>query len=425
MRRFIIAIMVSCLGCLSVHAAESSPLTSKKPERRPTITDESKVPSYTLPDPLICQDGTRVMDAKMWREKRRPELLRLFESEMYGKTVVGRPEKMKFVLRDEKKDARGGKATRLRIGILFEGTEDGRQTELLVYLPNSAKGPAPVFAGLNFDGNYTITDDADVPLSKHWVNGLFENRLEKNIATESGRGCHKDMWQCDYLLEHGYGLATLCYGDIESDTKDGWKEGPRGLTAEPGDGDWGMIGSWAWGMSRMVDYLETNKNVDAKRIIGIGFSRVGKASLWAGAQDERFAMVVSNESGGGGAALFKRIYGEAVANLTGGLWLCRNFRKYADREEDLPVDQHELLALIAPRPLLIMSATEDSWADPKGEFLSGVAADPVYRLLGTDGIAQKEWPAPGKLVDSTIGYYLRAGRHDVILINFLMFKELQ
>jgi len=403
------AITVSC-GALN---GEEKPSAAVKPVKRETIKEESKVPPYTLPDPLVCADGAIVNTAKTWYDKRRPELLKMSEDEIYGKTPIGRPESLKFVVRDEKKDARGGKATRLRVGVLFEGKEDGRQMELLIYLPNGAKGPVPLFYGLNFDGNYVVTDDTDIPVPKHFVNGLFENKVKDNKAPESARGIHKDMWQVDYLLEHGYGLATACYCEIEPDAKGHEKEGPRGMGPEIGPGDWGMIGSWAWGISRGMDYLVTNPRIDAAKVILIGFSRLGKAALWAGAQDERFAIVVSNESGGGGAALSKRIFGETVANLAGGVWFCGNFRKYADREQDMPIDQHELLALIAPRPLLVTSAAEDLWSDPKGEFLSAAAADPVYRLLGTDGIAQKDWPDAGKLLDSTIGYYLRTGKHDV------------
>ncbi|MEI7730986.1 MAG: acetylxylan esterase [Verrucomicrobiota bacterium] len=382
-----------------------------------TITNEAEIPPYTLPDPLVCQDGTRVTDARTWRAKRRPELLHLFASEEYGKTLLGRPEAMRFVLREEKKEARGGKATRLQVGVLFEGKEDGRQMELLVYLPNQVKGPVPVFLGFNFDGNYTTTDEPDIPLAKHYAMGLYANRLVKNTPTEAGRGIHKEMWQYDLALEHGYGVVTAGYGEIEPDANGRWQEGPRGLGPEPGAEDWGCIGAWAWGYSRALDYLETNPRVDAKRVALIGFSRLGKTALWAAAQDERFAMLVANNSGAGGVALSKRIFGETVANLTANLgrWFCPNFRQYATNEAALPMDQHELAALIAPRPLLITSATQDLWSDPKGEFLGGLGADPVYRLLGTDGLACKEWPGAGQLVDSRIGYFLRVGKHDVTL----------
>ena len=385
------------------------------------ILDEAKVPPYTLPDPLVCLDGSRVTDARTWREKRRPELLRLFESEEYGKTLLGRPEAMRFVVRGEKKDALGGKATRLRVGVLFEGKEDGRQMELLVYLPNNAKGPVPVFLGLNFDGNYSTTDETDIPLPKHFAVGLFANKLPDHVPTEAGRGIHKSMWQIELALDRGYGMATVGYGEIEPDMDGCWKQGPRGLGPEPGLKDWGSLGAWAWALSRAVDYLETNPKVDPKRIAVVGFSRLGKATLWAGAQDERFALVVSNASGGGGIALSKRIFGETVADLTNrpARWFCPNFKQYANNEPALPMDQHELAALIAPRPLLITSGTEDLWSDPKGEFLAGLGADPVYRLLGTDGLAQKEFPAPEHLVNSRIGYFLRTGKHNVTLTDWM------
>lgn len=404
-------------GCWTACAEENAKPAPQLDKDRGIITDEAKVPPYTLPDPLVCEDGTRVTDAKTWREKRRTELLRLFEREEYGKTLVGRPEALRFVVREEKKDARGGKATRLRVGILFEGKDDGRQMELLVYLPNDAKGPVPVFLGLNFDGNYTTTDEPDVPLAKHWALSLFENKLINHMPTEAGRGIHKRQWQYDLALEHGYGVATAGYGEVEPDEKGRWKDGPRGLGPEPGANDWGCIGAWAWGLSRALDYLETNPRVDAKRVAVLGFSRLGKTSMWAGAQDERFAMVISLESGAGGVALGKRIFGETVDHLTGplGHWFCPHHRDYAGLEENLPMDQHELAALIAPRPLLINSATEDLWSDPKGEFLGGLGADPVYRLLGTDGISQKEWPEVGKLLTGRIGYFLRTGKHDVTL----------
>jgi len=250
---------------------------------------------------------------------------------------------------------------------------------------------------------------------KHFANGLFANKVRNNTPEESGRGAATSLWQYDYALDHGYAVATAAYGEIEPDANDRGKEGPRGLAPEPGPGDWGSIGAWAWGMSRAMDYFETNPRIDAKRVAVTGFSRIGKAALWAGACDERFALVISNCSGGGGAALSKRIFGETVENLAKGpgRWFCKNFGKYAGKEADLPMDQHELIALVAPRPVLILSATEDLWADPKGEFLAGVGADLVYRLLGADGISQKEWPAAEKLLDSRIGYYLRVGKHDV------------
>lgn len=367
-----------------------------------------------LPDPLTMTDGTPVTTTQQWHETRRPELLQLFASEVYGQTLVGRPENLRFVVREEKRDARGGAATRLRVGVLFEGREDGRQMELLVYLPNQVTGPVPVFLGLNFDGNFTTTPETDLPVPNHWVNGLF-SQLPSHRADESQRGGKQAMWPYDVILARGYGIATAGYGEIEPDEAEHWNEGPRGLGPEPGANDWGALGAWAWALSRAMDYLETNPRVDSHRVALFGFSRLGKTALWAGAQDERFALVVSQNAGKGGVSLSKRLTGEPVAHLSGrlGYWFAPNYARYADNEDALPVDGHLLAALIAPRPLLILSAAEDAWSDPEGEFLGGLNADPVYRLLGADGMATTQWPAPQQLIDSSLGYYLRPGGHNV------------
>lgn len=203
----------------------------------PATADMPQVTTLALPDPLTMADGTRVTTARQWHDKRRPELLRLFASEVYGKTLVGRPDKLRFIVREEKHDARGGKATRLRVGVLFEGREDGRQMELLVYLPNAVKGPVPFFLGLNFDGNYGTTADPDIPLPTHWVNGLFQSGPNDHRAHESARGRHQTMFPYDAILERGYGVATAGYGQVETDEPGHWRDGPRGLGPKPGAGD--------------------------------------------------------------------------------------------------------------------------------------------------------------------------------------------
>lgn len=362
--------------------------------------DEAKVPPYQLPDVLSGAKSRRD-----WETKRRPELLKLFETEMYGR-MEPRLKSTVFETVAVDESAYGGKAVRKRITALFAGKKDGPKMEILLYLPKQARGPVPVFVGLNFNGNHSVNDDGAVPVNEGWFRG---NKTPAR-ASESSR------WAIDLALERGYAVATVYYGDIDPDFDDGFQNGIHPLFKRTGGGDdFGAVGAWAWGLSRVLDYLETDKAVDAKRAIVMGHSRLGKASLWAGATDPRWAMVISNDSGAGGAALSKRIFGETVGRLNTSFphWFCANFRKYNDAEEKLAFDQHQLIALIAPRPVYIASAQEDLWADPKGEFLGGYHASPVYRLYGKEGLAAKEMPGIHEPVRSVIGYHIRAGKHDV------------
>jgi hypothetical protein len=371
--------------------------------------DEAKVPPYTLPDPLVLANGQKVTSAKQWRRQRRPEILRLFETEVYGRTPA---RKLKPVYETLTTDARalGGKATRKEIAIQFSQNGRTLRMEMLLYLPNQVPGRVPVFLGLSFNGNQSVAQDPAIRESKSWTRD----------GKPHARGAEASRWQVEMLLARGYGLATLYCGDIDPDFDDGFQNGAhplfyRGGQRRPAPDEWGTIGAWAWGLSRALDYLETDSRVDAQRVAVMGHSRLGKAALWAGAQDERFALVISNESGCGGAALSKRIFGETVQRINTSFphWFAGNFTKYNGREDTLPLDQHLLLALIAPRPLYVASAAEDLWADPKGEFLGALHASPVYELLGVEGLKAREMPAVGQPVLSRIGYHVREGKHDV------------
>jgi (4-O-methyl)-D-glucuronate---lignin esterase len=377
--------------------------------------DESKVPAYTLPDPLRLVDGAPVANATDWRERRRPELLRLFEEHVYGRSPAP-PKAMRFVVLESDAAAFSGRATRRQVRVLLDGRESGPALEILLYVPNASPRPVPAFLALDFNGNHAINPDPGIRLSTSWVDegpGVVDHR-----ATDATRGSDSASWPVERILDRGYALATVNYGDIEPDHPEGWKSGVRGSFGPGAAGrlgveDWGAIGAWAWGLSRALDYLETDPDVDAHRVAVLGHSRLGKTALWAGAQDERFAMVVSNDSGEGGAALSRRRFGETVEAITRVFphWFAPRFAEYANHEDALPVDQHMLLALIAPRPLYVASATDDLWADPRGEFLSAKAAEPVYRLFGEDGIGIGEPPAPDRPVGATIGYHRRSGPH--------------
>ena len=382
-----------------------------------TNYEESKVPSFAVPDPLLTFSGHTINSVKKWEKVRRPELLRFFENDIYGKL----PKKLKinsYAILEEDNNALNGKAKRKQVELTFKKKGKTLSYTILLYLPKN-KVKAPIFLGYNFYGNHTITEDKAVIISSAWANNNESFGIENNTLTEASRGKRTHRWAVEKILDAGYGLATIYYGEVDPDKND-FSDGIHPLLYQHGQNqpkpaEWGSIAAWSWGMVRALDYFEKDADIDASKVIAFGHSRLGKTSLWAGATDERFAGVISNNSGCGGAALSKRKFGETIAVINDRFphWICDNFNQYDDNEEALPVDQHQLLALIAPRPLYVASAEEDQWADPRGEFLSSHYATQVYHLYGKKGIETKEMPMLNEPIHNTVSYHIRTGKHDV------------
>jgi hypothetical protein len=389
--------------------------------------DESKVPAYKLPDPLVFNNGNRVTNEVAW-QKRRDEILKLFESEMFGISPAWKGKIFSTEISSDM-NALDGSAIRKEIKITLQNQKQSHDMILLLYLPKSSS-PVPVFLGLNFSGNHTVTNEPGIGITSTWVRNDKKAGITSNRAVAASRGTDYDSWQVKELVSRGYGLATMYYGDIDPDFDDNFKNGVHTLFEDKSTSDsWGTVAAWAWGLSRIMDYLETNKAIDSKKVIVMGHSRLGKAALWTGATDKRFSVVISNNSGCGGAALSMRRFGETVGRINTSFphWFCDNFNKYNENEDKLPVDQHELIALIAPRPVYVASAEEDKWADPRGEFLSCLYASPVYVLLGKQGLKSSEMPSVNQPVTGTIGYHIRSGGHDVTLYDwqqYLNFADL-
>jgi dienelactone hydrolase len=379
--------------------------------------DESKVPVFKLPDPLKTFNGKKVRSVKQWEKKRRPELLDFFTKNMYGE-IPGELTISEFEVVEQSGNAINGKASRKQIELSFKKDKLELTFTILMYLPKNVEN-APLFLGYNFYGNHTIVNDVHVIISDAWAKDNPSFGIVNNQLTEQSRGASTNRWALAKILEAGYGLAVIYYGEIDPDTDD-FSDGVHPFfyvdnQQQPAENEWGSIAAWAWGLSRAMDYLETDKQVDASKVVVFGHSRLGKVSLWAAANDHRFAGVISNNSGCGGAALSKRRFGETIWRINRNFphWYCRNFKNYSKNEEALPVDQHQLISLIAPLPVYIASAEEDKWADPKGEYLSALYASPVYELYEKKGITQKNMPEVNQPIQNTVAYHIRTGKHDV------------
>jgi hypothetical protein len=352
--------------------------------------DEAKVGNYKLPDPLVLADGRPVRDAKTWTERRRGEILELYKTHVYGR-VPERAPKASFEVAENEPGALEGAAIRKRIVVRFGDGAAGPAANVTLYVPAKARGPVPVILHL-----------------------MFGPRPSNQPARPSETGPLAD------ILSRGYGYAHFRYTEVQLDSAGSAGSGVIALSVAPGQtkpepDQWGTITAWAWAASRVLDALEADPAVDARRVAVMGHSRLGKTALWAGALDPRFALVFASCSGEMGASLARRDYGETIDDVAANFpwWMAGNFQKFSGRWGDMPVDAHMLIALNAPRPVFITGGTQDQWADPHGMFLAAVAAGPVYRLMGKGDLGATTLTVDTPLVTGSLGFHYHTGGHTI------------
>jgi hypothetical protein len=408
--------------------APTGPPDEKPVAGIPVNYHEDKVGIYTLADPLKFDDGRPVRSAKDW-PKRRAEIVKIFETQQYG-VMPGRPADESFEVTDKGTPALGGKAIRKQVTIHLSKDPTWPAIHLLEYIPANAKKPVPMYFDINFGAVQAAVDDPGITPQK--VRDPKTNELVD--PTPGGRGFGRI--NVGVFLDAGIGVATYNYAELDPDTLTGFSHGIRAKYAKAGQmGEddrapdaWGSISAWAWGMSRVEDYFETDKQVDAKRVAIHGVSRLGKTVTWAGAYDQRFAAVIASCGGEGGAALSHRDYGETIAHLTAPsrypYQFAANYAKYGGFPDMAPFDSHMLLALIAPRPVLLQTGSTDTWSDPKGEFLAAVAAGPVYKLLGKQDLGTDVWPAAKvPLFSNGLNYYMHDGGHGMVPTDYDIYVQ--
>lgn len=381
-----------------------------------------------LPDPLVCLDGRRVETTAQWVESRRPELKALFAHYMYG-ALPPKPDAQTFDVTAVYPDFLEGKATLKLVTIAF-GDPAAPRIDLMVVVPNARRGRAPVFLAMNFCGNHALTTDARLPLTRGWLYESCAGCVEGR-ATQRARGSQAADWDLGRIVDRGYALAAFCSTDVDSDraeVSDGvyaWLATQSGQTSPPEPSHRGTISAWAWGYHRCVDYLVRDRDLDAKRIAVVGHSRNGKTALLAAALDERIGLSIPHQAGCGGTAPSRGKIGESVKQINDRFphWFNAAFKAFNEQPERLPFDQHCLVALMAPRPVLLSNAVEDQWANPAGQFEVLRAAQPVYRLLRAGGLDAQTMPEPGRLVASTLGYYIRPGKHSMTQGDWQVFLD--
>jgi len=387
--------------CQNMESWSADPAVVEKLSKSGTEINyyEGKVPSYTLPDVLSDASGKKITSAKEWKKKHRYEVLELFRENVYGR-VPSTPYSQTFRIINEDKNAMDGDATLRQVDISITSEGKSLVIHLSLFVPNKVKKSVPLFL-------------------------LINNRDPSNI--DPTRKVKSEFWPAEELIARGYGIAAFYNADVDPDNYDEFRNGIHGVLDRGRKPDsWGTIAAWAWGASRCMDYFVTDKDINKKKVAVIGHSRGGKTALWAGAEDQRFALVISNESGCGGAALARRKYGETVARINKSLphWFCTNYKKYSNNEDNMPVDMHMLMALIAPRALYVASAAEDLWADPRGSYLSLYHSVPVFSLLKTKTSLPEAMPPLNKPVHGgKVAYHIRDGAHNLLVKDWNWFMD--
>ena len=361
--------------------------------------EESKVPVYTLPDLLTSTNGKKIVNQPDWLKIRRPELLELFTSQVFGRVPETAYQKNSRIVKTDP-IAMNGLATLKLIDIEITSKSKSSTIHLGLFTPNKATKPVPAFL-------------------------LICNRVPDNI--DFTREKKSEFWPAEEVIARGYAVAAFYNADVDPDVDDQFKDGIHGLldterTAE----SWGTIAAWAWGASRCMDYLVTDKQIASDKIAVVGHSRGAKTALWAGATDKRIAMVVCNEAGCGGSSLSHRRYGETIERINTAFphWFCTNFRGYNNKEDSMPFDSHMLMALIAPRPLYVASADKDLWGDPRGQYLSLYHSVPVYNLLGVPSDIPQTMPQMNvPVISGKVAYHVRDGEHNLLLKDWNFFMD--
>jgi len=421
-----VVLSAALLAGVSLRAADSTTTTNtplprtdahgnslrRAPTGHVSNYEESQVGTYTLPDPLVLANGLPVRDAETWFKLRRPELLKIYDTEIYGRVPANAPKARSQVVETDT-NALDGFAIHKHVEIQFGEGTNAPVAHLHLYLPPNATKPLPLLLQVVFFSNPPFPDKTT------------------NVAATGPERRSSEAGPITNIFAHGYGYATFRYTDIQPDNSNTFHSGVIALALKPGQAkpapdEWGAISAWAWGASRVLDYLETDRSVDAKRVALIGHSRLGKTVLLAGARDPRFALVYSSCAGEMGSSLARRDYGETVDDMAANFpWqFAGNFQKYPGHWNDLPVDTHELIALNAPHPVFIGGGTADQWADPRGEFLGAVAAGPVYRLVGRQGLDVTNGPPiDTPLTNGDLGFHYHTGGHTITESDWKAFLD--